>query len=398
MLPDGRRIGAHLPLGTGMLKAADRAGEIGADAIQVFSDNPTAWRRRAAPPAELPAFRRRLEALGVAPVIIHASYLVNLAGPDPEFFERSIGVLSDELRSAARYGARYVNVHIGSHRGRGPEFGVARVAEAVARTFDAAGPAASDDTVLVLENSAGGGFGIGATIEELAAILAAIDARGVDPDRVGICLDAAHLWGAGYRISDPVEVDALIAAFARSIGIARLRMIHLNDSRSELGSNTDRHQHVGAGRIGPIGMRRLITHPALKPVTYVIETPGMDEGYDLVNLQRARMLARGEALPELRPDELELRGSRSRSAPVDEGAGDEAATGRGAKAAAQNDEPARNEPAENDEAAVAERPAGGRTVRGGGRRGAGSGAAGGGSPRRSGAGSGPSSARGEPGG
>lgn len=343
MLSDGRPIGAHLPLGTGMVRAAERAAEIGADAIQVFSDNPTAWRRRASPPAELPAFRRRLKALGIAPLAIHASYLVNLAGPDEEFFERSVAILRDELVTARRYGARFVNVHIGSHRGRGSEFGLARVAESVARAFadgrdgpdaqdslpdqtggptDAASsedtPGPADDPILVLENSAGGGFGMGASVEELAAILDAIAARGVEPERVGICLDAAHLWGAGYRISEPAEVDALVDRFDRAIGLPRLRMIHLNDSRSELGSHTDRHQHVGAGQIGPAGLRRLVTHPALAGVTYFLETPGMDEGYDAINLDRVRRLVRGEPLPDLEPHELELRGSRSRSAPADE--------------------------------------------------------------------------------
>ena len=318
MLPDGRRVGAHLPLGMGMVRAADRAAEIGADAIQVFTDNPTAWRRRTAPPAELPAFRRRLEILEIAPLAIHASYLVNLAGPDPDFFERSIALLAHELRNAAAFGARFVNVHIGSHRGRGAEFGVARIAEAVSRSFEAAAAdgRGAPETVLVLENSAGGGFGLGSTIEELAAILAAINSLGIAEDRIGICLDAAHLWGAGYAISDPAEVDGLVSAFDSRIGLERLRMVHLNDSRSELGSNTDRHQHVGAGRIGAAGLGRLLLHPALGHVTFYIETPGMDEGYDAINLDRVRRLARGEPLPEMRPEELEMRGSRSRSAPV----------------------------------------------------------------------------------
>lgn len=316
MLLNGRRIGAHLPLGAGMVKAANRAAEIGADAVQVFSDNPTAWRRRLTLPVELAAFRTRLDHHGIAPLAIHASYLVNLAGPDEEFFERSVGVLAHELRTAAAYRARFVNVHIGSHRGRGFEAGVARVAEAVDRSFQDAGDDASRATTLVLENSAGGGFGIGATVEELAAILAAIEERGVPRDRVGICLDAAHLWGAGYWISDPDEVDRLVSAFAAQIGLERLAMIHLNDSRSEFASHTDRHQHVGAGQIGPAGLRRLLVHPALAHVTYFIETPGMAEGYDAVNIDRVRRLIAGEPLPDLRPDELNLAGSRSRSAPA----------------------------------------------------------------------------------
>src|SRR4051812_34732960 len=136
MVPQSRRIGAHLPLGAGMVKAADRAAEIGADVIQVFSDNPTAWRRRSAPPKELDAFRRRLEIHGIGPLAIHASYLINLAGPDDDFHEKSVSVLAHELLTAQLYGAAFVNVHIGSHRGTGPAAGAERVATTVARAFD----------------------------------------------------------------------------------------------------------------------------------------------------------------------------------------------------------------------------------------------------------------------
>src|SRR6478752_246553 len=137
MQPPTRRIGAHLPLGGGMVKAAERAAEIGADCLQIFSDNPTAWRRRAKPPAELDAFRRRLELLQIGPLAIHASYLVNLAGPDDQFHEKSVAVLAHELLTAQEYGAAFVNVHIGSHRGTGPESGAERAATTVARAFEA---------------------------------------------------------------------------------------------------------------------------------------------------------------------------------------------------------------------------------------------------------------------
>src|SRR5512143_1320615 len=132
MLPDGRRLGAHLPLGAGMVKAVERAHEIGADAIQVFADNPTAWRRRELPPAEAPAFRHRLAALDIRPVAIHAPCLVNLAGPDEDFFPKSVAALAHELGVAPAFAARFVNVHIGSHRGTGLQAGTARVAEGLA--------------------------------------------------------------------------------------------------------------------------------------------------------------------------------------------------------------------------------------------------------------------------
>lgn len=313
MLPDGRRLGAHLPLGAGMVKAVDRAYEIGASALQVFGDNPTAWKRRSAPPDELPAFRARLAELDIGPVAIHASYLINLAGVNPEFTAGSIGLLAAELRAAPGYAASFVNVHTGSHRGTSPRDGIARLADAIANVLaevDGGAGAAR----LVLENSAGAGFGVGTTVEELADIAEAIAARGVLGERVGFCLDTAHLWGAGHDLSDPAVTDALLEAFDGRIGLGRLAMVHLNDSKSPLGSRTDRHEHIGAGGIGERGMAHVLTHPLLAGVPTYLETPGMDEGYDAVNVARALALAEGRPLAPLPPGAMSVRGSRSRSA------------------------------------------------------------------------------------
>ncbi len=312
-LPGGRRLGAHLPLGPGMVRAAERAGAIGADSLQLFADNPTAWRRRDGLPDELPAFRSKVAELGLGPLAIHAAYLVNLAGPDPDLFERSIGVLSRELAVAPAYGARFVNVHVGSHRGAGVDAGIQRLADGVARVLadTTAGP---DAATLVLENSAGSGDGLGTTVDELARILDAIGARGVATARVGLCLDTAHLWGAGVAIGTGEDVDALVEAFATRIGLQRLAMVHLNDSRVGFASRGDRHQHLAAGEIGGDGLARILTHPALAHVAFYLETPGMDDGYDAVNIERARDLAAGVRPPALPPEALEMRGSRARSA------------------------------------------------------------------------------------
>ncbi|HEX5826301.1 MAG TPA: deoxyribonuclease IV [Candidatus Limnocylindrales bacterium] len=330
MLPNGRRIGAHLPLGSGMVKAADRAAVIGASAIQVFSDNPTAWRRRPSLPEELAAFRARLDEHGIAPIAIHAPYLVNLAGPEPAFHEQSVAVLANELRVAAAYGAAFVNVHIGSHRGEGVAYGVERLVDGIARVFDRLGD--PGDVTLVLENSSGGGFGLGVTVEELARIEAALHASRVPSDRVGWCLDTAHLWGAGYAIDRPEAVDEVLGAFDTEIGLDRLRMVHLNDSRSELGSRSDRHEHVGAGRIGAAGLARMLEHPGLEHVAYYLETPGMEEGYDAINLHRAKALVTGEPLAELPPGAFNLPPRKRRSAPPDP-EGDDPAAIAAAKAA-----------------------------------------------------------------
>jgi len=320
MLPNGRRLGAHLPLGNGMVKAADRAAEIGASALQVFSDNPTSWRRRPDPPRELPAFRARLASHGIAPLAIHAPYLANLAGPDDDVFGRSVDILVNELRVAHAYGATVLNIHMGSHRGAGVPSGIARLADGMARVVETV----ADDAPgvrLILENGAGGGFGIGVTLEELAAIDAAVAGRGVDRERYGFCLDTAHLWGAGYAIGTPDGVDGLLADFGRLIGIERLRMVHLNDSRAELGSHTDRHEHVGAGRIGGPGLARMATHPDLDHVAYFLETPGMEEGWDAVNIARVQDLVAGRPLADLPDAAFHTRSAKGRSAPAEELAG-----------------------------------------------------------------------------
>jgi deoxyribonuclease-4 len=300
-----------------MVRAADRAAEIGASALQVFSDNPTSWRRRPAVPRELPAFRERLAAHGIGPLAIHAPYIVNLASADQEIHRRSVEVLANELRVARAYGARFVNVHLGSHRGEGPEAGVRRLAGGVRAALDLVDGEAPG-VLLVLENGSGAGSGLGAAIEELRSIDQAIADAGVDAERYGFCLDTAHLWAAGYPLHTAVGVDGTLEAFDELVGLERLHMVHLNDSRSEIGSRHDRHEHVGAGRIGAEGIARVVTHPALDHVTYYLETPGMDDGYDAVNLARVLDLAHGRPLADLPGAAFHTRSAKGRSAPADD--------------------------------------------------------------------------------
>ena len=317
----GRRVGAHLPLAGGMVKAVERALAIGGTCLQVFADNPSAWRRRPAPPADLPAFRTCLVEDDVLPLAVHGPYLLNLAASDETIWGRTVEALIAELRMASVYGAAYLNVHIGSHRGHGTEIGVRRIAEAVRRVLAEVPPLTSDPPpvpagfrplpggpLLVLENSAGGGDGLGGTVGELAAIQEAIGDAGTDTTRVAFCLDTAHAWGAGYEISRPEEVDRLLAAVDGALGPGRIVMVHLNDSKAALGSHVDRHEHIGAGAIGAAGLRAMLLHPSLSAVPFYLETPGMDEGFDAVNMERVRMILRGDPLPELPP-------ARARRAP-----------------------------------------------------------------------------------
>jgi deoxyribonuclease-4 len=293
-LPGGRRAGAHLPLSLGLPRVAERAAEIGASALQIFSDNPTSWRRRSGPPPDAEEFLSRLAEFDIAPVAIHAAYLVNLAGPDDGLFERSVQVLRSELAVAPELGVRYVNVHAGSHRGSGTEAGVSRLVDGLERSL-ADGPAGSDAPMVVLENSSGGGATMASTIKGMAAVLDAAEARGID-GRLGVCLDTAHLWGAGYDISTAPGVESVLSDFDEQIGLSRLVMIHFNDSHSPLGSRHDRHAHIGEGRIGTAGMAHLLRHPDLDHVTFLLETPRMEQGYDQVNMARIGDLAVGRPL------------------------------------------------------------------------------------------------------
>jgi deoxyribonuclease-4 len=325
----GRFVGPHLQLTKGLLRAAVRAVSIGATCVQVFADNPTAWRRKPQPPAKIADFREQLRAGGVGRLAVHASYLVNLAAANEEFREKSIENLTSDLLMGAAYGAHAVNVHIGSHVGQGVEVGTRLVGEGITEVLRRV-PAGVDSPLLVLENSAGGGGTLGTTIPEIAAILRAAEVAGAPRERVGVCLDTAHLWGSGYDLSEPAPIDAFVDEVGREIGLERLAMLHLNDSKAKRGSRHDRHEHIGAGVIGERGLRHLLLHPALVSIPTYLETPGMDQGYDAVNLERVRRLISGEPLEELPPEAFAPRAGRMRRRPAkatpakDEGAAEAA--------------------------------------------------------------------------
>jgi deoxyribonuclease IV len=285
----------HLGVLKGLVRAARRARQIGARALQIFSDNPTAWRRRPDPPLAAPEFIDYASREGLRTVAIHASYLINLAGTAEPFASQSRAGLIVEMQRAPSYGATLVNTHIGSHKGVGADTGLRRIVDNVRAVLAESPPGVR----LVLENSSGGGDLLGSRIEELASILSGV---GDAADQLAFCLDTAHLWGAGYDISTAEGAAAVVDRFDELVGLDRLALVHLNDSRSLVGSRADRHEHVGAGQIGPLGLGELLRDPRLAATTFIMETPGGDEGWDAVNMRRAWLMWGGATeLPLLPP-------------------------------------------------------------------------------------------------
>ncbi|MDE3230557.1 MAG: deoxyribonuclease IV [Chloroflexota bacterium] len=259
-------IGRHVPTSPRPTEALRLTQRIGADALQIFVTNPRGWRAPAPRPKDEEAFRALRNELGRWPVVIHAAYLVNLASPNDEFFEKSVENLRVTLERAALYDAGAVVFHIGSHTGSGEEAGLRRLTDGVHRALDGAPEGAR----LLLENDVGGGGKLGARFENIAAVL---DALPQHADRLGVCLDTAHLWGAGFDISGPEGVATTLAQAQSVFDLKRVHVVHLNDSRGTLASHRDHHARLGEGTIPMDGLRAFLRAPQLAHATVILETP-----------------------------------------------------------------------------------------------------------------------------
>ncbi len=260
------RVGRHMPTNSRPIRAAQIAQRIGCDAIQIFASNPTGWRLPADDLAASIAFAKAARVCGLDPVVIHAPYLINLGTLDATIWEKSVALLAWTLRRGLLLGAKYVVFHTGSHRGAGVEAGIARIAEAIATIL----PQTPPEVMLLLENDVGAGNSLGHNFEQLAAILSLLPQY---TERLGVCLDTAHLWGAGYDISNAPTTIQMLDHFDETIGLARLKVIHLNDAKMPLGSHRDVHARLGEGIIGDEGLRAMLTDIRLDAVTVLLETP-----------------------------------------------------------------------------------------------------------------------------
>ena len=278
--------GAHCS--GGIKKALDHAGELDADALQLFVQSPRAWRFPEHDPRDLETFRERRRELDIGAVLVHALYLVNLASPNDEFYEKSVATMSSTMDAACAIEADGVVLHVGSHLGAGFESGLERAVPALRQILEHS----SDTTWLLMENSAGAGGTIGRSLDELAVLFDACDRH----KRLGVCLDSCHLWVSGYDVTDRTDLDGLVGQLGERIGIDRLRALHVNDAEAPLGSNRDRHANMLEGELGE-GLGTFLAHPALQELPAVMEVPGPDgHGADAGEMRKLRELhARGLA-------------------------------------------------------------------------------------------------------
>ena len=261
------RIGRHMPTNSKPVKAAEIARRIGCDTMQIFASNPTAWRPAAENPVGDAAFAEAAQMYDLDPVVLHAPYLINLASPDETIWKKSIALLMWTMQRAALLGAQYVVFHTGSHRGSGVEAGTARIVEALIRIL----PETPSTVMLLLENDVGARNSLGHCFAQLAILLAQIPQQ--YQNRVGICLDTAHLWGAGHNISTEASTLAVLQRFDETVGLWRLKVLHLNDTAVPLGSHRDVHARLGEGIIGEEGLRTLLKDLRLEHVAVLLETP-----------------------------------------------------------------------------------------------------------------------------
>jgi len=266
----------------GIKKALENAHSFGMDAVQLFVQSPRAWRFPDHDAADLEAFRVRRAELGIGAVTVHALYLLNLASPKKDFYEKSVATLRSTVDAACAIGAEAVVFHVGSHLGTGFDAGLERVAPALAQALERC----NDTTWLCMENTAGTGGTIGRSLEELAALFEALGRH----ERLGICLDSCHLFASGYDVTDRGELDRVLAELDESIGLDRVRCLHVNDSKTPLGSNRDRHDNIGDGLIGE-KLTVFLGHPKLQGLPALLEVPGTDgHGPDAEQMAKLREL------------------------------------------------------------------------------------------------------------
>lgn len=275
------KFGFHISISGSIDRAVDRAVKLGCDTFQIFTRNPRTWKSKELTYEEAKSFRDKRRRAGLDPVFGHIPYLLNLATPKDDMYIRSVALLAEELNRCDKLEIPYLVTHLGSHLGSGSEAGVQRVQAAL----DSVLKGNNGGVVLLLENTSGSRNSVGSDLWELGVILKGLRFG----DRVGICFDTCHGFASGYDLSSMEAVDNTVRILESSVGLNRISLVHLNDCKGGLGSNLDRHEHIGLGGIGLDGFRALLRCP-LGDKPMIMETPVDDRRSDSDNLDLVREL------------------------------------------------------------------------------------------------------------
>jgi deoxyribonuclease-4 len=276
------RFGFHISIAEGFSNVVERARVRGCETVQLFSRNPRGWKYSPLNKEDVEEFRSSIKASGLFPIFLHLPYLPNLASQQSRFYSRSINAVAIDLKRAEQLEAPYLIIHIG-HRMESSED---QAIEAVSQGINQAFEEVKNSVVLLMENTAGQGTEIGYAFEQIKKIIEGVR----DHERMGVCLDTAHTFEAGYDLSNQDGIERTLEKFDQTIGLKRLYLLHLNDSKTPLGSRKDRHWHIGEGYIGLEGFRYLVNHPLLRHLPGIMETPRKDTVEDLKNMKVIRSL------------------------------------------------------------------------------------------------------------
>ncbi|MCF7876015.1 deoxyribonuclease IV [Candidatus Bipolaricaulota bacterium] len=277
-------LGAHKSISGGIDKAADRAADLDTNAMQIFSQNVRSWSTRELEEDEVSRFKKKRIEFGIEYAVIHTSYLLNLATPKDDLWEKSKKGLIEEIDRAEKLGVPAINTHIGAHTGSGLDKGLERLVDAL-KEVEKSEVFRNSGVVVLLENTAGSGTTLGSHFSELGLVLDQL----AEEERFGVCVDTCHGYAAGYDFSTAEGLDEALAEFDSDVGLDRLKLIHLNDSIGELGSEKDRHAHIGRGNIGDTGFAAVVNNEYLRELPFILETPKEELGgkeADRVNLDR----------------------------------------------------------------------------------------------------------------
>jgi len=283
------KLGVHVSISGGISNSVINATSIGCTSFQMFSRNPRQWKAKVLGDDEVMRFKEDLRQSSINPdsTVVHMPYLPNLSAPHSEMYEKSVMTLTDEITRCNSLGIPYLVIHLGSHLGKGEKNGISQLVNACQSAFQVYKDKRSskNSVKLLLENSAGQKNSIGSKIEEIQLILELLGTS-----EYGICLDTCHLFAAGYDLSGDEGINKMLDLVEKCVGIQHLKLIHLNDSKGELGSNLDRHYHIGMGKIGENGFKALINDKRLENLPFIMETPIDSIRGDKENLDYVKQL------------------------------------------------------------------------------------------------------------